>query len=295
MRLSIVFSSRTPRTPVILPLNYQSSLQGLIYKVMQDKSFSTFLHDTGFRSQNRIFRLFTFSQLSGKAIIDPKRKTIQFNDAFHLKISSAVPEFIQEFGRSLLLTEDIQLHEQPLQVDQLSYERLQVDKPRCRIRTLSPITVHSTFQTSDGKKITQFYDPDDTVFPYMIRENLRKKYEAFTGRKTGDEFMIRPVRVTPKDKVVAKYDGFWITAWRGIFDVVSTPELIRFALQTGLGARSAQGFGMVEIVPQPESNTQEQGGEMERADGMDDPDRTGGHEKSDVAEGENPSVDRRDQ
>jgi len=48
-----------------LPINYQYELSSWIYKVIEraDSEYSNFLHNEGFQSDGKQFRMFTFSQV----------------------------------------------------------------------------------------------------------------------------------------------------------------------------------------------------------------------------------------
>lgn len=267
MRLTVTFSADEP---IVLPISYQHILQGLIYQSMRDKEFASFLHDSGYTAGNRAFKLFTFSLLSGKTKVDFERKMIAFYGPVRWQVGSAVPQFIRELGRSLLTSEQMHLLGQPVQIGQLTYEERVGGGTLSRVRMLSPLTVHSTFQTSEGKKVTQFYGPDDAVFAPRIQENMHQKYEACFHSKATVPFRIRPVNVGPQNRVVAKFDGFWVTAWNGAYEIEGSEDMIRLAFQVGLGARNSQGFGMIEEISSGATNTG-QGGVGRRAHRVDDP------------------------
>ncbi|WP_339063934.1 CRISPR-associated endoribonuclease Cas6 [Tepidibacillus marianensis] len=81
-----------------------------------------------------------------------------------------------------------------------------------------------------------------------MTENLKKKYEAYTGKKINGEFRITPLKVTNKDKVITKFKGFIINAWSGIYELRGNPEVLDFAYRVGVGGRNSQGFGMFKII-----------------------------------------------
>jgi CRISPR-associated endoribonuclease Cas6 len=57
---------------------------------------------------------------------------------------------------------------------------------------------------------------------------------------------IRALAVSPKAKRLERYTGTWIEGWVGRFLLEGPPELLRLALDAGLGAKNSQGFGYVE-------------------------------------------------
>jgi CRISPR-associated endoribonuclease Cas6 len=246
MRLTIKCK---PETQLTLPLGHQQILQGYIYRTLSDSDFAEFLHEKGYVCRGRIFMLFTFSRLQGKFRINKRDKTITFEEDVSWQVSSVLPEFIQDFGQSLLTSPHHQLHGQPLHIEEVTYTKPRVsDHNTCKVSMLSPITIHSTYETKEGKKITQFFRPTDAVYQHLIEENLKKKYEAYHQHPADEmNFRIRPLKVGERDKVITRFKGFIINGWNGVYEMSGSPELVQFALNVGIGARNSQGFGMAEL------------------------------------------------
>jgi CRISPR-associated endoribonuclease Cas6 len=245
MRLTVKFKLAKE---LRLPLSYQQVLQGFIYHTLSNSELSKFLHEKGYVRNGRVFKLFTFSRLQGKYTIDPKQKKIIFEDEVKWIISSVLPEFIQDLGQSLLTTSTHQLNGQDIHVEEIVYSQREINHEKIDISMLSPITIHSTYKTDTGKKITQFFGPQDQVFPHLIQENIRKKYSAYYGEQSEKLLLdIRPTHVNKKDKVITRFKNFIINGWGGEYEVSGSPELIRFAHCVGLGGRNSQGFGMFEV------------------------------------------------
>ncbi|MCX8003289.1 MAG: CRISPR-associated endoribonuclease Cas6, partial [Anoxybacillus mongoliensis] len=100
----------------------------------------------------------------------------------------------------------------------------------------------------DGKKKTQFFDPSDEVFPHLVERNFHNKYEAYYGIPPSDRLLIEPVDVRKNDRIVTSFKGFYITAWKGRYKLISSPEHLTFLYRVGIGGRNSQGFGMFRIV-----------------------------------------------
>ncbi|WP_165895077.1 hypothetical protein [Tepidibacillus fermentans] len=90
-----------------MPIHYQQILQGLIYRKLLSKELSEFLHNQGFFYHKRSFKLFTFSRLFGTHIFDHRTKRMIFTDDIYWQVSSVNPEFIQELGQRLLLSDQL--------------------------------------------------------------------------------------------------------------------------------------------------------------------------------------------
>jgi CRISPR-associated endoribonuclease Cas6 len=54
--------------------------------------------------------------------------------------------------------------------------------------------------------------------------------------------------VHPRAKRLERYKGTWIEGWVGRFLLEGPSELLRLALEAGLGAKNSQGFGYVVEV-----------------------------------------------
>ncbi len=207
------------------------------------------MHDQGYLNEGRAFKLFTFSQLNGSYTIRRKTKRILFNGDITWQISSVAVNFIQELGNGFLVGSPLTFNQQLVHVTEMQCIPLQINKRKCHIKMLSPLTVHRTYETIDGKKRTHFITPYDPVFADMVFDNLRRKYEAYYQRKAMNDFRIHPVNVSKREKVVARYkNNFFITGYMGHYRLESDPELLTFAAAVGLGSRNSAGFGMFEIV-----------------------------------------------
>ncbi|WP_046721610.1 CRISPR-associated endoribonuclease Cas6 [Heyndrickxia coagulans] len=247
MKLIVTFSSN--ESALKLPLNYQEILQGFIYHNLKDPEFAKFLHNQGFTNGNQTFKLFTFSQLFGKYTLLKETKEIIFEGPVKWYVGSVVLKFINGLGQSLLTSQLLELNGQKIKVGEVACRKDKSECEKCRIKMLSPITVYSTYQNQNGKKITQYFDPDDPAFSYLIEENLKKKYAAFYHRDPQNMFLkIKPIRVKQKDKHITQYKGFIINAWGGSYEIEGSPELIAFAESVGLGSKNSQGFGMFEVT-----------------------------------------------
>ncbi len=70
-------------------------------------------------------------------------------------------------------------------------------KEKIYVKTLSPITVYSTLNTSDGRKKTYYYSPFEREFEELVIKNLQTKLRIWQG-KTVFEGSIKPYKVSSK-------------------------------------------------------------------------------------------------
>ncbi|PZN08870.1 MAG: CRISPR-associated endoribonuclease Cas6 [Bacillota bacterium] len=65
-----IFELRPASRQLVLPLQYNSILQGLVYHLLAGTAVAEFLHDQGFTRGARRYKLFTFSRLEGAYAIE---------------------------------------------------------------------------------------------------------------------------------------------------------------------------------------------------------------------------------
>lgn len=249
MRILLSF---TCDTPLELPINYQDQMVGFIYANIPDEMYRQFLHDQGYRYRGRAYKHFAFSRLGGRFRVDRLRKTITFHSPFTLLVTSPLDRFLQEFARSMLLSDQLRIGRHRVYLE--SFEALpeRDDMPeQIRIRMLSPMVVYSTMSHPNGTKYTYYYHPQHALFSSMMEANLKRKY--FSMHPEDEElaaspFAIRPLNVTPRDKVITRFRDLIIEGWLGEYEVAGDPRLLRWAYHSCLGSKGSQGFGVFEII-----------------------------------------------
>lgn len=230
--------------PVILPIHYNHIIQGFVYNTIDEK-LSEFLHDKGY-GKGRVFKLFCFSNLSGKPDTKSISEKIIFNGRVMLEISSAVDEFCESFANGLF-KKTIMLGSNYMDVSSIKIDRQHVNSTEVCFKTLSPVVAYSTLIKGDGRKFTCYFQPGEEDFRRIVEDNLRKKYKAFTGLDAPKgEFTVKPLE-QPRLHIV-KYKDFVIKGYTGRLKVSGPQELLQMAADAGLGSKSSQGFGCVRVV-----------------------------------------------
>jgi len=236
-----------------LPIQYNSLVQGMIYHNLE-RAIADWLHDEGFPSGKRRFKLFTFSRLMGRYRIgqDAEGRSITFPGPIRLHVGSVHDRFLESLIEHLLRQSIVFIGEGRCEVVSVEVEEIPEVSMPVKVRAISPITVYSTLMTGDGRKKTYYYSPFEVEWEKHILANLGRK-----GRALGwsdDEIMslseghIRPVRVRKGDESVVMYRETVIKGWTGIYEL-DLPELFfHLAYDAGLGAKNSQGFGMVEVI-----------------------------------------------
>lgn len=132
----------------------------------------------------------------------------------------------------------------------VDFEEIEEKYGDCTVRTLSPVTIHSTFELPGGSKKTYYYAPTEKEFSMQLRDNIIRKYISIYGAEPDDDDLeIIPLNVQKMKKVVINYKSTVIVGWTGSFAIHGNPELIRIALLCGFGARNGMGMGAVIQKP----------------------------------------------
>ncbi len=222
-----------------LPIGYHHVLQSIIYNNMRGQdNYSNFIHNEGYTYQERQFRMFTFSLLEGKYNISDGK--ISFRDEVSFEVRSPDHKLIRII-KDNIENRGIQYPDRIIKETNLSLLDYQIDKNHILIKMGSPLSVYST---DESTKQTHFYTPEDSQFASMVNDNFKRKYSAYTGIMPSSDVIIKPVKVSPKDKYVTKYKGFYLSGWKGQYELTGEKKYLDFLYQTGIGAKNAQGFGL---------------------------------------------------
>lgn len=227
---------------LVLPINYHHILQSIIYRELPAAyGYSRQMHDGGYMSGSRQFKLFTFSLIKGRyEIWDGK---IIFRESVSWEVRSPDIYMMQ------LLAESIRRHgirygEQQFADVAVCLSDGTVETEDICIRMRSPICLYST---DPETKKTCFYAPDEEEFGRRLNENFIRKYRACYGVDAAGGITIEPVRVSHRDKYVTRYKAFYLSGWLGRYRLRGPRKYLDFLYQTGLGSRNSQGFGMFDI------------------------------------------------
>ncbi|MGN0299450.1 MAG: CRISPR-associated endoribonuclease Cas6 [Lachnospiraceae bacterium] len=227
--------------PVSLPVQYNHIMQAVLLKWIGDST----LHDAAYEKEKRNYKLFTFSNLYGPYHYDSVHRRIIFEEYIQVYLS------FYGIAEHPLILKNIREHRSidlsgvilPLIDCSLVQETYGED---CVVKTLSPVTIHSTMQTMEGKQKTYYYSPLERDFSEMIRQNLLRKYEAYHGHlPENQEFSIEPVNKHCMKEVHIYYKSFSLKGWKGKFRLRGSAELIELALLAGIGARNSIGLGCI--------------------------------------------------
>lgn len=247
MRLKITLK---PIKSKPMNINYNYYLSSLCYKFLHkgNKKFAKMLHEKGFESGGKKFKLFTFSQLfCEKFKIDDTY--ITFLDCVNLYVSSPINDFILYFAQALLNEEIINIGGVEFIVENVEVlEQIKL-KDRMIFRSISPIVVNSgQFVNGEFKQI--YLSIDDERFEENLKNNLIKKY--FALYKNLPRNLNLDINILNEDKYKKgkriKIKNSFIKGYMPTFEVKGSEELILMGYEAGYGSKNSMGCGMVEVI-----------------------------------------------
>lgn len=245
MRLKIKFKSDTV---IVLPIDYNYYIQSMIYKNISDEQFADFLHNKGYSYETRTFKMFTFSRLEGNSRLNKVTKEISFIDKeMTLIISSANDKMIEYLSCSFMLNDTCYLKGNNLKIDSVEILKEAITDNVIEVTTLTPVVVYSTL----ASRQTVYYSPEDYCFNNRIRENIIRKFSAFTGTPIEHlkdiDFQINVKKGRKIIKKVVKYKNFIIIGYLSTFVLRGESNILQFAYDCGIGDKSSLGFGLLQI------------------------------------------------
>ncbi len=226
---------------LVLPVDYNYILQSMIYKALgNNQEYSSLMHDQGFGNSGRSYKFFSFSRVEGQCFISDNK--LVFKDSISFEVRSIIPQFIiliykyfQEegctFGRKRYRDVELKLEDRTIEQTDLV------------VNMVSPVCV---FSTDFDTKHTRYYNPGEEEFYTRINNSFKSKYEALYGIVPESDIRISKELVIREDKMLTKYKGFLIEAWFGRYRIAGERKYLDFLYQTGIGSKTAQGFGLFE-------------------------------------------------
>ena len=164
-----------------------------------------------------------------------------------MTISSPVGEFCNSVANGMLTRRWLEIGSNLVEATNMLVRQHTVDRHEVRIRTLSPVVAYSTLLRPDGRKYTCYFQPGEPDYDSIISSTLRKKYEAYYN----EEAPMGDVKVEKLSQVkmhVMNYKDTVIKGYSGKLKLYGPKELLQMAVDAGLGSKSSQGFGCVELV-----------------------------------------------
>lgn len=218
--------------------NYNHRLQSAIYAKLKEVGMSDSLHNNDSKPPEA-FKGFTFSPLRGKYEISENQLHFIEDVSFEFRcVDFAV---LDAFQRSYEKDKTMRLFDRTLELTEMSVTNKHINKNECIFKAVAPVIASD----SDENGKTTFHAPEDERFIELLNMNFLNKYRSLTGEKA-EKLSIEPIGY--HRKIVTKYKGIWLNGYIGKYKITGDSKYLEFIYNTGLGKRSSQGFGFLEII-----------------------------------------------
>ncbi|MCQ6254768.1 CRISPR-associated endoribonuclease Cas6 [Methanocaldococcus sp.] len=221
----------------VIPYNHQYYLASAIYNKIHSANpkYAEKLHNY------QKFKFFTFSLLQIRRRVIRKEGIETIDGKAYLYISSPKNEFIENFVEGLL--EDGELRVGKINFYVKRAKILPIPKKFNILKTISPIYLKTVIPTEDNKLKTYDLLPNSSKFYENLKNNLKKKYEAFYNEKCSLDFEFEVLKYKPKRMKLK--ENVYCRCSEMVFKVWGDYELIKFGYECGFGEKNSLGFGMV--------------------------------------------------
>lgn len=172
----------TGEKSIILPVGFNSIIQAVIYSFFSKES-AKWLHEKGFKYENRSFKLFTFSPFLERGLFNKERKTFKFPRNLSFLFSSPVDWIIEEFAINFIKQSNLEFNGQKVFISSVNVLKYpEINGNSITINAITPIETHSTFKKEDGKSFTHYYSPYEAGFS----DRSNKLNKTYTQRELFD-------------------------------------------------------------------------------------------------------------
>lgn len=261
MQFNLTLLARQPRTRI--PFNYPYLVTGWLYRLLAsaDATYATFLHERGYRTERKTFKLFTFSDLRmSRYEVRPAEGCFELlSPEVNLTLSFYIDQAAEAFVVGLFQAQECVLtnrrHQAELVVNRV--QSLALPEPsgnKLRLRTASPLVVAQ----KDASGMDQYLPPTDARFGPLLLGNLVDKYRSVHPTASVPDasamnyrLVSKPDRVrsrlltikegSPQETRVRGYYGFE-------FELSGPWDVLEVGVLAGLGRYNAEGFGCVETL-----------------------------------------------
>lgn len=242
MRLKILLKSEKGKLEI--PFNYNHILSAIIYNKIADLEFANKIHSS------KSYKYFTFSQINVHRFRMLKDSFLSQNGTIDFMISSPDDYFVKSLVEGFLNDLSIDFIGNKLIIRKVELLPVPEINDKIRVETLSPIISRTQKEVNGKLKIIDLA-PGDHFFK-NLENNLINKYKKFNNiEETYKKIKIYSEMRKVKSKRISIDTGDKKTFHRAyMMDLIleGDKELLKFAYDSGVGEKSAQGFGMVNLI-----------------------------------------------
>lgn len=244
MRVCITLvPEHTGQTSMVIPLDFRRHFISLMKTLLQDSliyshftsrqpGYSPYVFSTGFN------KMIAINADEGKMTIQPP-VYLTISSGFYEVITEIINSAIKMRNKPVILGLKIQ------RVEMLPMKRIRA--PEAEFRICGHAVFRGTEEYLDGSNVQ--------LLEESINQHIMAKYLFFHNLPLTmhEEYSLSPVRVLEHSnykKGVCHHYGGLLTTLRGRIHLQADPKSMQFLYDFGIGVRSGQGFGLLEVVRQ---------------------------------------------
>lgn len=266
MRISLNIKTLKPDTNII-PVNYTYPVSAWIYHTIASGSheFADFLHNTGFTTGTKKYKLFSFSQLQfpHRGFKVENDRLAILNGECRLILTFMAPLALENFVAGLFKGQEFSIG------DTISRAELKVESVEIlpsptfegpnKFRSISPVLISK--ERPDSRN-AEYLSPEHADFQKVFFDNLINKYTAALSYglinashpETEDELQMQiKILNTPRSHLMIIKAGTpqqtKIKAYSFDFEIIAPRDLIKTGYMAGFGEKNALGLGCVQQLP----------------------------------------------
>lgn len=217
-----------------IPIDYRRRLISLMKRVFGVREFL----------ENPV-RPYTFAVYLGKGVVF-EEETISGVKFINLRISTGDPVYGLRLynGLSSLKGKTHKIGDAEFVIKEIKLEK-EGDWSKGSFKSLSPVVVEKPVFSQDSPK-ARYLIPMEEGFEDALLENILRRFRVIKGYEPKIEEFSFSFKYF-KEEFIKHYGGH-IRAFLGRFRInTDNPEVLRFVYQYGLGLRTGQGFGYLEV------------------------------------------------
>lgn len=239
-----------------IPINYQYELSSVIYHILSsgDAQYGKWLHDNGFQSGNKSFKLFTFSRLIAPyGINKEKARLVIKSNIVEWYITFLPQKSTKEFIQGIFKNQQFDIADSvsgaTFKVNEVQFMPAFNYTEQAVFETMSPVCISQ----KNNRGIADYLSPTHPLYCQAVLSGLLARYQAVYNTKfEGDAYCELHLLSEPRSSLITiKVGTKAATRVRGYsyrFRLNLPVELMNIAYDCGIGEKGSLGFGMIKTV-----------------------------------------------
>lgn len=193
---------------------------------------------------------------------------IHLGDRIYLLFSTGDPSILTYFYNGVIYikerNETILLGRTNLKIENITLQPLKKIMGRKILCKTKGISVLTNPEASARNFKNWYIIPNDDIelFNKVLKKRTNERFERIKGKKGNFQIELKPLTdeefkslkkergnfEKPINETIVKHYGAYLRGFRGFFFLEGDGEILQFVYDYGLGVRTGQGFGMIDLL-----------------------------------------------